>query len=62
MVSVEHAPGGTAGSKSNPPFDERFEIDTDDDKIKEIYKHYRPPFETKVTDIASSEHRSSYSI
>ena len=47
-VEVEHDPGGTATLK-NPPFTEQFQIDTDEDGIKELYKHYRPPLEAKVT-------------
>ncbi len=49
VVMVRHAPGGRPGTKSKPPFNERFEYDTDDDRIKEIYKFYRPPLEAKIT-------------
>jgi len=47
-LTVTHSPGGQAGSKSNPRFDGEFYIDTDEDRIKEVYKHYRPPLEAKV--------------
>jgi hypothetical protein len=45
---LAHDPGGQPGSKSNPPFDDQFFFDTDDDNIKEVYKFYRPPMEVKV--------------
>lgn len=48
-LTVGHSPGGTVGSKSNPRFDGEYHYDTDDDRIKEIYKHYRPPLEARVT-------------
>ncbi|KPA23676.1 Endonuclease/Exonuclease/phosphatase family protein [Shimia sp. SK013] len=48
VASVTHDAGGSAGSKSNPPFKEQFQIDSDQDGIKEVYKHYRPPLEAKV--------------
>jgi endonuclease/exonuclease/phosphatase family metal-dependent hydrolase len=48
-ASVRHAPGGRASSKTNPPFDHEFQADSDLDDIKEIYRHYRPPFEAEVT-------------
>ncbi len=48
VLTVSHAPGGSATSKSNPRFDKEFYCDTDDDRIKEVYKHYRPPLEVKV--------------
>ncbi len=47
-LTVTHKPGGKKGSKSNPPFDGEFFFDTDDDNIKEMYKHYRPPLEIEV--------------
>jgi hypothetical protein len=47
-LSVEHSPGGKSNSKSNPPFDGEFYFDTDEDRIKELYKHYRPPLEVQV--------------
>lgn len=48
-VQVQHLPGGQANDPSNPPFDGQFHFDTDDDTIKEIYMHYRPPLEVSVT-------------
>jgi len=45
---VEHKPGGSADLVSNPPFNAEFRFDTDDDNIKEVYKHYRPPLELEV--------------
>ncbi|MCG6887509.1 MAG: endonuclease/exonuclease/phosphatase family protein [Proteobacteria bacterium] len=47
-LQVSHAPGGNPGSKSNPPFNGEFYFDTDEDRIKEVYKHYRPPLEVEV--------------
>lgn len=47
-MTISHAPGGTADSRSNPPFNGEFFHDTDDDDVKEVYKHYRPPLEAKV--------------
>ena len=46
-LTAVHAPGG--GKKTNPKFDDSFEFDTDDDRIKEVYKFFRPPLEAKVT-------------
>lgn len=37
----------------NPKFDEEFRVDTDRDRIQEVYEHYRPPLELKVTSKAS---------
>ena len=54
-VDVVHAPGGDANKKSNPPFDGVYTIDTDDDRIEEIYSHYRPPLEAKVTVKATNQ-------
>lgn len=48
-VSITHEPGGKKGTVKNPPFNEPFQADSDGDKIKELYKHYRPPLEAKVT-------------
>ena len=48
-LTVKHDPGGKAKTKKNPPFDGDFYYDTDDDRIKEVYKHYRPPLEVSVT-------------
>ncbi|MBC8490831.1 MAG: hypothetical protein H8D45_32860 [Bacteroidetes bacterium] len=47
-LEVKYKPGGT-NTKKNPPFDGVLEYDTDDDKIKEIYKFYRPPLEAEIT-------------
>jgi len=49
VVEAEHDPGGKSGHKKNPPFNEQFQADSDGDGIPEIYKHYRPPLEAKVT-------------
>ena len=49
-LRVEHRPGGRKNSATNPRFDEEFRVDSDADRIKEIYEHYRPPLETVVTD------------
>jgi ketosteroid isomerase-like protein len=48
-VEVDHSPGGDANDLKNPPFDEEFRFDTDDDRVKEVYEHYRPPLEARVT-------------
>lgn len=47
-VQVQHQPGGQADDSENPPFDDQFLFDTDDDTIREIYTHYRPPLEISV--------------
>ena len=47
-ITASHSPGGRSNSKSNPRFDGEFYFDTDDDRIKEVYKHYRPPLEAKI--------------
>jgi endonuclease/exonuclease/phosphatase family metal-dependent hydrolase len=47
-MTVTHDPGGNSGSRSNPPFDGEFFFDTDDDRIKEVYQHYRPPLEARI--------------
>lgn len=47
-LTVTHSPGGKTGSKGNPPFDGEMFFDTDEDRIKEVYKFYRPPFEALV--------------
>lgn len=47
-VQVLHQPGGHVDDPDNPPFDGQFIFDTDDDTIKEIYAHYRPPLEVSV--------------
>lgn len=46
--NVTHTPGGKTTSKSNPRFDGEFHFDTNDDRIKEIYKHFRPPLEVTI--------------
>jgi endonuclease/exonuclease/phosphatase family metal-dependent hydrolase len=48
-VDVKHEPGGAPASQSNPPFNGELRFDTDDDRVKEIYKFYRPPLEAKLT-------------
>ncbi len=53
-LSVTHSPGGNSRTKKNPPFDGEFFFDTDDDNIKEVYKHYRPPFEARVEPLNGS--------
>lgn len=47
-VTPVHDPGGREGSVRNPRFDETFQIDSDADGIREVYKHYRPPLEARV--------------
>ena len=54
-VTVTHDPGGRKGSATNPPFDEEFRFDTDDDRIKKVYKFYRPPLEARVGVIATGK-------
>jgi len=49
LMTPTHDPGGRPGAKKNPPFNEKFEIDSDADGIREIYRHYRPPLELKIT-------------
>lgn len=46
-MTVTHEPDGT-DSRSNPRFDGEFFVDADQDGIKEVYRHYRPPLEAKV--------------
>jgi endonuclease/exonuclease/phosphatase family metal-dependent hydrolase len=48
-LAALHDPGGREGHASNPRFDESFQIDSDADGIKEIYKHFRPPLEARIT-------------
>ncbi len=48
-VTAVHAPGGQKDLKRNPSFDGEFIFDTDEDRIKELYKHYRPPLEAEIT-------------
>ena len=54
-LSVGHDPGGSPKNKSNPPFDRPFQQDTDEDRIKEIYEHHRPPLEAKVKVLGGAE-------
>lgn len=49
VVAAEHDPGGNPGRKENPPFNEGFLVDSDGDGIKEVYSHFRPPLEAKIT-------------
>jgi len=46
-LEIGHSPG-RANSKSRPKFNGQFFFDTDDDRIKEPYKFYRPPLEDKI--------------
>ena len=48
-LSAKHDPGGSATAKKNPTFNRQFEVDSDGDDIREVYKHYRPPLEAKIT-------------
>lgn len=48
-ASVTHDPGGKSSSRINPPFNKSFEYDSDEDRVREIYRHYRPPLEAQVT-------------
>jgi hypothetical protein len=47
-MTVTHDPGGNANTRSNPPFDGEFFYDADDDRIDEVYRHYRPPLEAHI--------------
>ena len=49
VLTAAHDPGGVPGANKNPPFSERFQIDSDGDGIKELYKHYRPPLEARIS-------------
>ena len=49
VVSVSHDPGGVEGTVRNPTFREEFQCDSDGDGIRELYRHYRPPLEARVT-------------
>lgn len=53
-VQIDHTPGED-GIKS-PSFLDKFEYDTDEDRIKEIYEFHRPPLEATVLD--KSTHKS----
>ncbi len=52
VFTLSHDPGGKSGHRRRPPFNEQFEVDSDADGIREIYKHYRPPLEAKVERVA----------
>ncbi len=54
-LQINHVPGGKSSSKKNPPFNKDFFYDTDDDKVKEVYKFYRPPLELEVETISSGK-------
>ena len=51
-IAAEHKPGGSARSKTNPPFNEEFRHDSDEDNVYEVYRHYRPPMEMRVERLA----------
>ncbi|MEM0910562.1 MAG: endonuclease/exonuclease/phosphatase family protein [Pseudomonadota bacterium] len=55
VVEASHDPGGHRGSVSKPRFDEKFEQDSDGDEISEVYRHYRPPLEAKISVLDSGE-------
>jgi len=48
ILSISHDPSGTMDPEKNPRFDGEFHFDADDDNIREIYRHYRPPIEASV--------------
>ena len=48
ILTANHDPGGDANIKSNPEFNDVFYFDTDDDRVEEVYKHYRPPLELRT--------------
>lgn len=48
-AQVAWNPGGMPGTVNDPPFNEEFRIDTDDDRVDEIHSFYRPPLEADVT-------------
>lgn len=50
-IAVEHKP---TLAKNKNPFDEAFLVDTNEELIKEQYKHYRPPLELSVKDPTSN--------
>ncbi|MCK5075004.1 MAG: endonuclease/exonuclease/phosphatase family protein [Calditrichia bacterium] len=54
-LTLSHSPGGKSNSRNNPPFDKEFYFDTDEDRIKEVYKNYRPPLEVKVKELTTSK-------
>ena len=49
VVSATHDPGGNTGNVKSPRFNSSFQADSDGDEINELYKHYRPPLEAKIT-------------
>ena len=49
VFTAEHSPGGQPGDHESPPFNQAFHVDSDGDGILEIYEHYRPPLEVKLT-------------
>lgn len=55
IVTAIHDPGGSVGAVNSPRFDEPFQADSDGDKINELYKHYRPPLEAKITRVDSGD-------
>ncbi|MEM6476650.1 MAG: endonuclease/exonuclease/phosphatase family protein [Pseudomonadota bacterium] len=55
VCAAEHDPTGEDGDRMDGPFDQEFVIDSDLDGIKEIYSHYRPPFEAKITPADGSD-------
>lgn len=55
VVNVSHDPGGSANTINNPPFNEQFQADSDGDDIAELYKHYRPPLEAKITRLDNNQ-------
>lgn len=48
VLHAHHSPGGEEGSTTHPPFNGEFVHDTDEDRIKEVYRHYRPPLELLI--------------
>lgn len=48
-LAAEHDPLGTPGDRVAGPFDEEFFLDADEDGIREIYRHVRPPLEARIT-------------
>jgi endonuclease/exonuclease/phosphatase family metal-dependent hydrolase len=51
-VHVKVKPEGEAKHK---PFNKKIEMDTDDDRIKEVYKFYRPPLEVEIEDLSGKQ-------
>ena len=50
-VDITHRP---TQDKSKHPFNEPFEVDTNESLIKELYEHYRPPLELSVKSAADN--------